>query len=490
VAAIKVLAPELAADPGFVSRFQREIEVLDKLNHPNIVRLYGSGHQDGRYYFAMEYVDGPSFETLRQDRPRFPWREVIDLALQIAPALKHAHDRGIIHRDLKPGNLLRAPDGTVKLTDFGIASLFTSRHLTAAGTVLGTAEYLSPEQAAGRLVTPRSDLYSLGVVLYTLLTGRPPFEGELVELLQKHRYAQFDRPSRIVLDLPGDLDAMICELLAKEPAQRPADAGVLARNFASLRRRLDYKSSSDTGQDPPRTKVLSPSKAAPLPFSHRGRPDEDAAESAQTASGLLNHPIVLVLALAATLGILAWTFWPLGPDTLYQRGTALMASTNPDDWEKGWNDYLAILDRKYPDRLTTEERNEFRKRVDGVQSGRRARLLANRAGPMSEPQWFYQLGLRLRQQGDEPGARRVWQALANAFQGQPAEAPWVRLAEERLSETAGDASAERKLDPVADAVRQAKLLRAAGKNADAEALLQSLRELYGDDPAVKPLLDK
>src|SRR5581483_5762914 len=113
--------------------------------------------------------------------------------------------------------------------------LLGGSHVTATGAIVGTAEYLSPEQAAGRLVTPRSDLYSLGVVFYTLLTGRTPFEGEVVELLQKHRFAQFDRPVRLVPEIPGDLDALVCQLLAKEPAQRPADAGVLGKQLVGLR---------------------------------------------------------------------------------------------------------------------------------------------------------------------------------------------------------------------------------------------------------------
>ena len=172
-AAIKVLAAELAVDIGFLQRFQREIDILRQLDHPNIVRFLDSGEEDKRYYFAMEYVQGKSFDLIREERGRLPWREVLDLALQLSPALKHAHDRGIIHRDLKPSNLLRAeadagnPEKTavVKLTDFGIASLFASPHLTVTGGIVGTAEYLSPEQAAGKPVTQRSDLYSLGVVL-------------------------------------------------------------------------------------------------------------------------------------------------------------------------------------------------------------------------------------------------------------------------------------------------------------------------------------
>src|SRR5262249_28860740 len=247
LAAVKVLATELAAESGFLQRFQREIDILRKLDHPNIVRFFESGQEGPHYYFAMEYVDGPSYQVLLSERGRLPWPEVLDLALQVAPALKHAHDRGVVHRDLKPSNLLRArPDSAdpgrpslVKLTDFGIASLFASKHLTVTGGIVGTGEYLSPEQAAGKPVSRRSDLYSLGAVLYTLLTGRTPFEGELLDLLHKHRFAQFERPSHFVPETPPDLEDIICGLLAKEPAQRPPDASVLFRRLDSLRRKME-----------------------------------------------------------------------------------------------------------------------------------------------------------------------------------------------------------------------------------------------------------
>ena len=156
-----MLAPELAAEQGFVLRFEREIEIVRRLDHPNIVRFFDSGLHDGRPWFAMEYIAGPSFDAVLEERGRLPWREVLELACQVAPALKHAHDRGVIHRDLKPSNLLRAPDdadpdgpGVVKLGDFGVASLFAGRHLTVTGGVVGTAEFLSPEQAAGKPSPP------------------------------------------------------------------------------------------------------------------------------------------------------------------------------------------------------------------------------------------------------------------------------------------------------------------------------------------------
>jgi serine/threonine-protein kinase len=492
-AAIKVLAPELATDPGFLGRFQREIEVLGRLDHPNIVKLHGSGNQSGRFYFAMEYIEGPSYEALRLEQRRLPWREVLELALQIAPALKHAHDRGIIHRDLKPANLLRRVDGLVILTDFGIASLFASRHYTAAGTVIGTAEYLSPEQAAGRLVTPRSDLYSLGVVLYTLLTGRTPFEGEVVELLQKHRFAQFDRPVRLVPEIPGDFDVLVCQLMAKEPAQRPADAGVLSRQLAGLRRRLEYKSSSETGGGGRRTDVIEPRGAAApgaaTIMSRLMRAELEDQNRGGSLQRVINHPAVLLLSFLASIGILVWTFWPLSAEGLYRHGAALMASSDTDDWERAWDNYLSPLEEKYPENPHKDEVAAFRGRVETVRSARRAGILTRRAGPMTEPQWFYQQGLRLRQQGDEAGARRVWQALAQAFREVPSEAPWVRLAEERLAESQ-PRDVERTLQPVRDAMRKAKELRAAGKTREAEEMIRGLLELYSGDPAANEIIKK
>src|SRR5437588_3978265 len=160
----------------------------------------------------MEYVPGDNFEQLLLQHGRLPWKEVLDAALQICPALKHAHDRGIVHRDIKPPNLLRDPAGIIKLTDFGIAKVFAARHLTNTGGVVGTAEFLSPEQASGKQATKRSDLYSLGVVLYTMITGRTPFEGQgTADILHKHLYAQFDPPKKIVPEIPYELDEIVSQ---------------------------------------------------------------------------------------------------------------------------------------------------------------------------------------------------------------------------------------------------------------------------------------
>jgi serine/threonine-protein kinase len=486
VAAVKVLAAELAADPGFRERFRREIDILRRLSHPHIVHFLESGAQGGHTWFAMEYVDGPSLEAAILERGALPWREVLDLAEQIAPALKHAHDRGVIHRDLKPSNLLQGPDG-VMLTDFGIASVFAGRHLTVTGGVVGTAEYLSPEQAAGKAVTPRSDLYSLGVVLYTLVTGRTPFAGEVVDLLHKHRFAQFDHPSRLVPDIPGDFEEIICELLEKDPGRRPHDAGVLARRLGGLRRRLDYKAAQVTAEVG-RGLSLAPAGGREGPatlMSRLMRQELERQKYGGPVRQFFNRPWVIVTLFLLTVGGLVWGLSPPSPEGLFRRGAALMDSDDPDDWYRGWNDCLARLKDRYPE-YQRRAVADFEEQYRAYQAARRASVAARHAGPMSEPQWFYQEGLRRRQQGDQAGARRLWQAVVDGFGDLPSERPWVRLAQKAL----GGEPVERQWKPVRDAVGHAAQLRAQGKEKEADKVLQGLRTLYGNDPAAQAILNE
>jgi serine/threonine-protein kinase len=497
VAAVKVLAAELAAEAGFVLRFEREIDIVRRLEHPNIVRFFESGVSDGRPWFAMEYVDGPSLDAVLEESGRLPWREVLNLACQIAPALKHAHDRGVIHRDLKPSNLLRAPDptgpGVIKLTDFGVASLFASRHLTVTGGVVGTAEFLSPEQAAGKPVTRRSDLYSFGVVLYALLTGRPPFEGEVLDLLHKHRFGQFDPPIRLVPEMPHDLNDVICELMEKEPDKRPADGAVLARRLEGIKRKVERLDAAVTTAP---TREYSPggatdeaegSRRGPATLMSRLMRDElDRQNHGGPIQRLFNRPWVLLTLLAVVIGVIVWSFWPVSEEHLYRRGATAAASTNPDDWDKAREDFDA-LDRDHPNHAHKAEVDEFRKHMADHDAARQAERAARTAGPMSEAQWFFQEGLRQRQRGDEDGARRTWRGLARAFGRTPSEAPWVRLAEKELA--GPDApDKERPWEPVREAVKAARRLRAEGKVEDADAILQGLRDLYRDDPEAEKII--
>ena len=248
-AAIKSLSPLLSHHEDFRQRFEAEIETLRKLRHPNIVRLFGFGEQEGQLYYAMELVDGQSLEEEIKLGRRFNWREVTVIGIEMCRALRHAHDRGVVHRDIKPANLLLERGGQVKLSAFGIARLFGNTGLTAAGNVLGTVEYMAPEQADARPTGPRSDLYSLGGVLFALLAGRPPFKAKsILEMLELQRTAIPDRVSQHAYGVPTELEAIIAQLLEKDPDKRPANAMLLSRRLEAMLHALSLSPRTSVGE--------------------------------------------------------------------------------------------------------------------------------------------------------------------------------------------------------------------------------------------------
>lgn len=262
-AAIKVLSAAMSRDEGFRDRFEVEIDTLRKLRHPNIVRLLGFGEQEGILFYAMEMVEGTSLEDELQNRRRFHWWEVSQIGIQISRALKHAHDHGVIHRDIKPANLLLTRTGETKLSDFGIAKLFGATGLTADGGVLGTAEYMAPEQADGRAVTHRSDLYSLGGVLYALLAGRPPFRAQNIpEMLQLQRFAEPEDIRRLCREAPAELADIIMQLLEKDPDKRVTSAMILARRLEAMEHGLLAQRAE---RDPAVSGTLASSESIPQP---------------------------------------------------------------------------------------------------------------------------------------------------------------------------------------------------------------------------------
>jgi serine/threonine-protein kinase len=258
--AIKTLAPALCDNSGFRQRFEIEILSMQVLDHPNIVRVIpqpGTGdkslflmEQGGVLFYAMEFVEGLNLHQLLKERGRLPWKEVVKITVQVCAALKHAHAHGVIHRDLKPANLLIDRSGDVKLTDFGIARFFEASHLTMPGGAIGTADYMSPEQADGKPVDALTDLYSLGAVMYVLLAGHPPYMGRTVtEVLTRLKNETAKPICRVVNNVPEEVGQIVDQLLAKSTSDRIPTLVSLEHRLKSTMFGLDRAEKSSEALD-------------------------------------------------------------------------------------------------------------------------------------------------------------------------------------------------------------------------------------------------
>jgi len=323
--ALKLLDDRHASDEQFVERFRREAQSAAGLNHPSIVSIFDRGYAEGTYYIAMEYLDGRTLKELLVKNGPTPVPIAIDYARQILGALAFAHRNGIVHRDIKPHNIVVGTDGRLKVTDFGIARSGASQ-MTEAGSIVGTAQYLSPEQARGAPVDPRSDIYSLGIVLYEMLTGKVPFSGDTpVEIAMKHLSQVPTPPSKLRPNIPHDLDAVVMRALAKDPEQRyataeemDADLARVARGVAVARETEDAMTqvlsgagiaSAQTMVQRPRTTVSPP----PAPPVYRSPGYYDYEEP---PGGRSVWPWLLALGLIIAGGIGGWFLYTKIQDQL------------------------------------------------------------------------------------------------------------------------------------------------------------------------------
>jgi serine/threonine-protein kinase len=259
--AVKLLHERFAQDEEFVERFRREASSAASLSHANIVNVYDRGQWGGTYYIAMEYLDGRSLDSIvREEAPLAPAR-AIELTEQVLRAARFAHRHGVVHRDLKPHNVIIDEEGRVKVTDFGIARAGASE-ITQTGSIMGTARYLSPEQAQGHTVSPRSDLYAIGIMLYELLTGTVPFEGDSVVAIALRHLSEPPRPpSSLVPTVSANLDAIVMRALAKRPEARFSDADEFLAALEGERERLRAEDGSHTASLAP--VVITPATAYP-----------------------------------------------------------------------------------------------------------------------------------------------------------------------------------------------------------------------------------
>jgi len=291
--ALKVMRPEQKADPEGWQRFLREARLAARLSHPNIVAVYDVGEEGGRPCIVMEYVEGETLSDLLRRRGRLEPSEAVALALQACSGLETAHQAGLVHRDIKPQNLLLTPEATLKIADFGIARSLDGTQLTEAGTVLGTAAYLAPEQAAGEPVTATADVYALGAVLYELLTGRPPYVADtLAELFAKQRRRAIAPVRELAPGVPASLEDAVMRALARDPAYRPDSAADFA---AELGEATTAVTEVDRSGAPTKAMRRVRSSWGRSPVAARGPRRALLAAAALTVA-------VLVLVLALSLG--------------------------------------------------------------------------------------------------------------------------------------------------------------------------------------------
>jgi tRNA A-37 threonylcarbamoyl transferase component Bud32 len=310
--AVKILHQQYARDASFVTRFRREAQAAAGLNDPGVVRVYDTGSDDGTHFIVMEYVQGETLlQVIRDEAPLTPGRAA-SIARDVAGALAVAHAAGIVHRDIKPANIMITPSGDVRVMDFGIARAVRSESVTQTATVLGTATYFSPEQAQGQPVDARSDIYSLGVVLYEMLTGKPPFSGETaVAVAYKHVREDPAPPTHLEPAIPPALDAVVMKCLSKNPDNRYRSAEELGTD---LDRYLAGQTVAATPVLPvAATQVVEPLGAAPATAVYR--PAVDRRRLRRRRATVITLVVLLLAALGVGLGVLANTLLNGNVDT-------------------------------------------------------------------------------------------------------------------------------------------------------------------------------
>jgi eukaryotic-like serine/threonine-protein kinase len=415
--AIKLMSLALGSSEAALKRFSREVAILKQLDHPHIVKYKGSGRYHGSPFYVMEYVKGESLDHILYRRTKLPWEEVIAIGIDLCAALQHAHEQGIIHRDLKPSNLMVLKDGTVKLTDFGIAKDTDVTALTAANSTVGTAAYMSPEQCRGlRDISHKTDLYSMGIMFYELLTGRKPFTGEtaMEVFLQHANKTDYKTPGQIAFDVPIWLDTLVCQLMEKDQAKRPLDAKSVAESLLLIKEKVEIQRSAG---------VETATKRRMDRTSTDKKLDEDDKTAARAilgkkkkqkttpfyARGWFTILAVSMIALAVTIGVYFVFLRTPSAETLYSEAATLMKSDSKAAREGPITDFL----QHYP---THDKADQIRKWADQYDFETLDRQMHNRRrkemkidGPEEQA---FRNALAAEDLGRLDDATKIWKDLA------------------------------------------------------------------------------
>lgn len=312
--AIKVLRPEFTADEEFVKRFRVEAQAAASLSHPNIVSIYDVGKEDDMQYIVMEYVNGITLKDYVVQQGALDWREAVNIVIQICSAIEHAHKNHIVHRDIKPHNILLTKDGIAKVTDFGIARAVTSSTITVVGSTIGSVHYFSPEQARGGFSDEKSDLYSLGIVLYELVTGKLPFNGESpVAVALKHIQDIAEEPKSIKSDLPQGVNDIIMIAMEKDQKNRYQTATSMLEDLYQVLKKPDMEITQGDGgdvYDSPTVRIPSIGEKAVLhekePVRKAGEKEVDKKKDKVTTILAITTSIVVIAVIGVIFATIIW----------------------------------------------------------------------------------------------------------------------------------------------------------------------------------------
>jgi len=483
--AVKVLSPELITDKRLLRRFLREMAILKKLRHRNIVRYFGGGHDGTQHFYAMELMDGGSMEQLLKKKGKLPWEQVVEVAKQIAKALEHAHNHGIIHRDLKPANLFLSKDGRLKLGDFGIARDTQATALTAAGRTVGTYAYMAPEQISGKPpVSRKTDLYALGCLMYEALTGQTPFtESNPAQMLFAHLELEPPRVSSLALDCPIWLDDLVMKLLEKDPEDRYYDA--LAVQVA-----LDEVTEKVARQ----TSMAQQTAAAAAASTQR----EERSEVVRLLTGqgkkkkkkkkkkvpFYEQIWFLAACLVVLIAGVTWAMWPLSEDQLFARAVPLMETDDPQQWREAREKYLDPLREKFPDGPHAPQVQQYIDKIEMDIAERQATTnarLQREAKTEGERLYREAYGYETRM-NDRISALRTYRSMVELLAGREEDRAYVMLAQRKIRsiEESGDTPQDT-VTIVNDALARADESAARGELVKSHEIWNSVVTLYASN---------
>ena len=486
--ALKVLSPGLQEDEKLIARFTRELEILKKLKHPNIVQCYGGGRLGSQRFYAMELIEGGTLAEILRKKGKFDWQLVLEYGIQICSALEHAHENGVVHRDLKPANLMLDKTGRIKLADFGLARISDATALTAAGKTLGTFAYMAPEQISGSSpITPKTDLYAFGVVLYELVTGKTPFHGETTaELLMQHLTKKAPRVCTEVLDCPIWFEKVILQLMEKDPDKRPRDAlaveQALREVTEKVARHVSVAEHNVTGE--PTGIAVSTVGDADIAKNLLKRKKKKKADT----SPIYEQAWFLATCLALVIGLVVFMMWPRSEDRLFALAEPLMKSDNADNREKAKSEYLDELLRRFPNGKHAAQAQEFiyNVEIDRVEKQLMVKIEKGRE-LKDEVERLFKKAYEYEKFGDRVTALEQYKSLVAVFGGQEKTAPVRNLARRRIGELekTGAQSANERVIFLDERLDKADELDSRGQALEATNIWNGLVALYGSNQELK-----